>query len=50
MAVEDHPKFAEWKRALEDLIVAVAAEKEGRATANDVAKARAAYIKIADEI
>ena len=50
MAVEDHPKFQEWKAALERLIEAVQALKDGDASEADVAKARAAYIKIADEI
>jgi hypothetical protein len=50
MPVEDHPKFEEWKQALEKLIAAREALKAGTATITDVNAARAAYIKIADEV
>ena len=50
MAAEDHPKYPEWRTALETLIESVQARKEGRATDADVNEARKALHKIADEI
>ena len=50
MAVEDHPMFPKWKSALDHLIKAKEALKEGRATQKDVDKALDEYNKIADEI
>jgi hypothetical protein len=50
MAVEDHPKFEEWKAALEILIEAKEAQKAGEASQKDVDEAVAAYVKIADEV
>jgi hypothetical protein len=50
MSVEDHPKFPEWKAALEKLIKAKQALRDGRATQVDVDKAMEAYVKIADEL
>ena len=50
MPVEDHPKFSEWKAALEHLIDAKEAFKAGKATQADLDKALEAYHKIADEL
>lgn len=50
MPVEDHPKYAEWKAALEHLVDAKRAQREGTATPQDVEIAKDAYYKIADEV
>lgn len=50
MAVEDHPKFAEWKAALNNLIAAKEALRKGHAVQADVDKAYEAYVKIADDL
>ncbi len=50
MSVEDHPKYPEWRSALENLIDAVDARKADDATDADVEKAKNAYRKIADDI
>lgn len=50
MAVEDHPKFTEWKKALEDLIEVKQAFKKGHATQADVENALKAYVALADEL
>lgn len=50
MAVEDHPQYPKWRAALERLIDAVQARKEGRAVDAEVNEARKAFYKIADEI
>lgn len=50
MAVEDHPKFPEWKKALEGLLAATEAKKAGKAVQADVEKAKKTYFKIADEV
>lgn len=50
MSVEDHPKFKEWKAALEELIDATDAFREGLAFKYEVDEAKEAYYKIADEI
>ncbi|HVH74506.1 MAG TPA: hypothetical protein VM755_06285 [Stellaceae bacterium] len=50
MAVEDHPFFPVWKKRLEDLLEAKKAQREGRASQQDVDKAQAEYDKIAAEV
>ena len=50
MAVQNHPKYHAWLAALEKLIEAKQAHKEGRATDEDVTAAKDSYHKIADEI
>ena len=50
MPVEDHPKFSEWKAALENLIAAKDALRLGTASQADVDVAMDAYHKIADEV
>ncbi len=50
MAVEDHPKFPEWKAALEKVISAKEASIAGNACQDDVDRALEEYYKIADEI
>lgn len=50
MAVQNHPKYHAWLAALENLIEAKRAHKEGRATDEEVAVAKDTYHKIADEI
>lgn len=50
MAVEDHPKYPEWRQALEDLIDAIAGRKTGKSTSGDVARARKNYFKVADQL
>ena len=50
MAVEDHPKFPEWKRRLERLFEAKEALKDGSAIQKDVDDALAEYDKIAVEL
>ena len=48
MAVEDHPKYSEWRMLLEDLINAIEAKKAGKASAADVEAARKALDEILD--
>jgi len=50
MSVEDHPKFDEWKEALEMLITSKKEFKAGAASQADVDAAMNAYHKIADEV
>jgi hypothetical protein len=50
MAVEDHPKFPEFLRALNRWIDARKAFGEGQANKKDVSEAEEAYNKIVDEL
>lgn len=60
MAVEDHPRYAEWNAALERMVAAergyYAALMDGKSpgdvehAAIELDEARASYLKIADEI
>ena len=50
MAIEDHPKFPQWKKALEKLVSVKEAYDAGNAMQLDLDKARDEFIKIADEI
>lgn len=50
MAVEDHPKYAQWRQAQDELTAAIEAKKEGKATKDDVERAQQAYDKISEEI
>jgi hypothetical protein len=50
MAVENHPKFPEWKEALEGLILAKDKFRNGGVSQEAVDAALKAYHKIADEL
>lgn len=50
MAVEDNPRYPEWKAALENWQEAIAAQKRGEASKIDVSLAEAEYNRICDEI
>lgn len=50
MAVEEHPMFEEWKKALERLITAKEGLKQGVASQADVDAAMKAYHDIADKV
>ncbi len=50
MAVEDHPKYPEFLRALNQWIDARKAFREGEAIERDVKEAEKAYNEIIDEL
>jgi outer membrane protein TolC len=50
MAVEDHPKFPEWRAALDLLTEAKEAFSSGKATQAEVDKAQAQYDRISGEL
>lgn len=50
MAVEDHPKYAEWLEAQKQLTCAKAEAAKGNASQGDVDKAQAEYDRVSAEI
>lgn len=50
MSVEAHPRFEEWKSALEELISVKEAHRAGEATTRDVEVALKRYFSVADDI
>jgi hypothetical protein len=50
MAVEDNPRYPEWKAALDNWIDAKAAQARGEASKTDVSLAEIEYNRVCDEI